>query len=211
MYDELLDDPKVQRLSGDDFKGWVNLLCLMSRGSANLSDENDIAFALRIDVRKAKAMIARLVDAGLIIKEDQGFEPYKWNERQYKSDVSTDRVKRFRERSKTVSATAPDTEADTETEKKEEGDAAYAATSFAFSGKTIRLNEIDLHRWRKTYHAIPGLEAELMTLDGWWQDQPAEKKKRWFHATQAMLNRKHQELLAKAQAAAQGQEWISPC
>ena len=31
MYDELLDNPKVQRLSGDEFKAWVNILCLASR------------------------------------------------------------------------------------------------------------------------------------------------------------------------------------
>jgi hypothetical protein len=114
MYDELLDDPKVQRLSGDDFKGWVNLLCLMSRGSPNLSTENDIAFALRLDPRKAKAMLSRLIEGGLIVKTDQGFEPHKWGARQYKSDVSTDRVKRFRERSKTVTETPPDTDTDTD-------------------------------------------------------------------------------------------------
>jgi len=28
MYAEVLDDPKVQRLSGDEFKAWVNILCL---------------------------------------------------------------------------------------------------------------------------------------------------------------------------------------
>ena len=116
MYDELLDDPKVQRLSGDDFKAWVNILCLASRNEGALPPVQDIAFALRLDARKAAAMFDRLQSAGLIVAVDDAFMPNKWNARQYKSDVSTDRVKRFRERSKPVSETAPETPPDTETD-----------------------------------------------------------------------------------------------
>jgi hypothetical protein len=120
MYDEVLDDPKVQRLSGEDFKTWVNLLCLASRNDGRLPDIEDIGFALRLDAKRAKAAVGRLCSAGLIATDDDGFAPHKWNDRQYKSDVSTGRVKRFRERSKeraeTATETAPDTEADTETE-----------------------------------------------------------------------------------------------
>lgn len=118
MYDELLDDPKVQRLSGEDFKAWVNILCLASRNDGTLPAVQDIAFALRMDAKKAAAMFGRLQSAGLIAEDGDGFTPNKWNARQYKSDVSTGRVKRFRERSKPVSGTpvetAPDTETDTE-------------------------------------------------------------------------------------------------
>jgi hypothetical protein len=114
LYDELLDDPKVQRLSGDDFKAWINLLCLASRKEGSLPPEMDIAFALRVDAKKGSAIVARLVSAGLFDDDGGRFVPHGWNTRQYKSDVSTGRVKRFRERSKTVAATPPDTEAETE-------------------------------------------------------------------------------------------------
>jgi hypothetical protein len=90
-------------------------------------------------------------------------------------------------------------------EKEKEGDAADAATHLAFSGRTIRLNDIDLARWRKTYHAIADVEAELVSLDGWWEGQTAEKKKRWFHTTQGALNRKHQELLQAAKVQTVGE------
>jgi hypothetical protein len=70
--------------------------------------------------------------------------------------------------------------------------------SYAFSGETVRLNELDLARWRKTYHAIADLDAELMSIDGWWQNQTEAKRKGWFHSTQGMLNRKHQEALSAA-------------
>jgi uncharacterized protein YdaU (DUF1376 family) len=88
------------------------------------------------------------------------------------------------------------TEADTDTEKKEEevgGD--KSPTSYAFFGQTVRLTPQHLQRWKRTYHSIADLEAELMTLDGWWETQPAERRKNWFHPTMGMLNRKHQENL----------------
>lgn len=122
-YDEALDDPKVQRLDGDTFKAWINLLCLASRNGGIFPPMEDIAFALRIDGNAARTLIERLLNATLIDSLNGGangkrYAPHGWQERQYKSDTSTDRVKRFRQRSKTVTETAPDTE--TETEKKTE-------------------------------------------------------------------------------------------
>lgn len=124
MYDELLDDPKVQRLSGDDFKAWVNILCLASRNNGALPAVEDIGFALRLDLKKISAVVSRLVSCGLLDVEGDRFAPHGWNARQYKSDVSTDRVKQFRKRKKgvpgnadeTFHETAPDTEPDTETD-----------------------------------------------------------------------------------------------
>jgi hypothetical protein len=120
LYDELLDDPKVQRLSGEDFKAWVNILCLSSRNAGTLPPAKDIAFSLRLDVRKTTAMLERLKDAGLIDEVGGGLSPHKWGERQYKSDVSTDRVKAFRQRKKAVAGngdeTFPATPPDTDTE-----------------------------------------------------------------------------------------------
>ncbi len=82
-----------------------------------------------------------------------------------------------------------------EEEKKEEGDAASAASGrYAFQGGTIRLTEIDLARWRKAYHAIPDILAELTSLDAWFASNPV-KQKTWFHTTSGALNRKHQEQL----------------
>lgn len=135
MYDELLDDPKVQRLSGEDFKAWVNILCLASRKDGELPPVEDIAFALRIDNRKAAAIVARLVSAKLLDETGNGFTPHGWKSRQYKSDVSTDRVKQFRKRKKAVSGnadetfheTAPDTDTETEVSEDKSSDAAASS------------------------------------------------------------------------------------
>jgi hypothetical protein len=114
MHDCVLDDPKVQRLDGEVFKVWVNLLCVASRCDGVLPSFEDTAFMLRMDVVDLMPHMKALQAAGLLDDTDDGLAPHKWNERQYKSDVSTDRVKRFRERStkqdETVSETPPDTE-----------------------------------------------------------------------------------------------------
>lgn len=120
LHEEILDDPKVQRLSGEDFKVWINLLCLTSKHGGRLPPIADIAFALRLQEETVSTVLERLLNGGLIVKRTGGvngshYAPHKWDERQYKSDTSTGRVKRFRERSKTVAETPPETEAETDT------------------------------------------------------------------------------------------------
>jgi hypothetical protein len=107
-------------------------------------------------------------------------------------------VKRFRNGEGNVSETPPDTETDTdtETERKKERGGGKPPTSYAFFGRVIRLKPNDLDRWRRTYHSIADMDAELTTLDAWWETQPAERRKNWFHPTVGMLNRKHQENLS---------------
>lgn len=121
FYAEALDDPKVQKLEPSTFKHWVNLLCLAAKNDGVLPSQDDIAFALRIDEIACQSLLDRLLIAGLIDILKGGHNgsriaPHGWSQRQYKSDVSTDRVKRYRERSRNVSVTPPETETDTETD-----------------------------------------------------------------------------------------------
>ncbi len=73
------------------------------------------------------------------------------------------------------------------------------AARYAFAGEVIRLNKEHLETWRRRYHAIPDLEAELAGLDNWYAGTDAEKGKGWFHRAQRSLNEKHQERLAAKQ------------
>lgn len=102
--------------------------------------------------------------------------------------------RRFGERPAPVEPT--DTDKNRE-DKKEGSGGGKPPTSYAFFGQTIKLKPSDLDKWRRTYHTIADLEAELTTLDGWWETQSAERRKNWFHPTMGMLNRKHQENLAE--------------
>jgi hypothetical protein len=99
FYDDALNDPKVQLLAGDLFKAWVNLLCLASKNGGKIPSADAAAFALRTTAAKARAIVADLAGYGLLDKVEGGyFAPHNWGSRQYKSDVSNDRVKRFRQR-----------------------------------------------------------------------------------------------------------------
>lgn len=119
LYDELLEDPKVQMLDAETFRAWINLLCLANRHGGILPDEATICFALRIDNIGARSLLDRLRIATLIdpVKGGRNGKRYaihSWSKRQYKSDGSTERVKRFRERSKAVSETPPESETEAE-------------------------------------------------------------------------------------------------
>ncbi len=118
-YDECVDDPKLGKLSDRLHRAWFNLCCIASSHGGVLPPIADVAFKLRATEQKAAELIAALVSAGLFDRRPDGkCEPHNWEARQFKSDVSTQRVKRFRERHRNgeageggaVSATPPDSE-----------------------------------------------------------------------------------------------------
>lgn len=128
FYDDAINDPKILKLPEALRWSWVAVLCIASKNNGSLPGIDDIALMLRVTPQKAASVLAALSSAGLLDRTDSGFAPHNWDGRQYKSDVSTDRVKRFRNTqrnvSSTVSETPPETEQITDTEKK---DAAVAA------------------------------------------------------------------------------------
>lgn len=127
FYTEALDDPKVQKLPAEDFRVWVNLLCVAKNNDGQLPSESDCAFLLRMEIEAFHVTFLSLKEAGLIDSErgrDKHTEPHNWKKRQYKSDSSTERVKRYRERERNALVTPraradTETETDTETENKE--------------------------------------------------------------------------------------------
>lgn len=131
VYDDMVDDPKVQRLPPELFKALVNLWCLSSKNGGHLPGAEDIAFKLRLKLDKVKQIISSLHDAELIDTDETGLCPHNWNGRQFKSDVSNERVKRYRKRkcnvTQDVTATPPDTESETDTERKKDAAPSAAA------------------------------------------------------------------------------------
>lgn len=126
MYAGVLEDPKVQRLHPTLFKVWVNTLCVACRlEQPTLPPVGDLAFLLRMPEDETAAALDALVAANLLDRTEQGLEPHNWRARQYRSDVSTERVKRFRAEGvkryrnggAAVSETPPDTDTDTDTDK----------------------------------------------------------------------------------------------
>ena len=169
FYSEALDDPKVQRLPGDLFKAWVNLLCLANEQDerGTLPSLDDITFRLRLDYQKCEDALLGLKRAGLLDLDPETdlYVIHAWDKRQYKSDLdatATDRKKRQRERERYVTrdvtrdisvtsrpmsrnVTRTDTDTDTEAEKiqkqtKEEAREEPAAPAAAPPKRVRELN-----------------------------------------------------------------------
>jgi len=126
VYDDLVDDPKVQRLDPSLFKALINLWCLTSANGGVLPPIDEIAFKLRITPQKAQRVLDALKAEGLIEYDETGTHPHNWAGRQHKSDAedptAPKRMRRYRNKQRNDSVTRPvtlrssetDTEAETE-------------------------------------------------------------------------------------------------
>jgi hypothetical protein len=125
VYDDLVDDPKVQRLDPPLFKALINLWCLASANDGVFPPIDEMAFKMRMKPEKVQRVLAVLRAVELIDDDERGTRPHNWDQRQFTSDGSTSRVKRFRERHRNVSPpvpeTAPETEAETERKSPSQG------------------------------------------------------------------------------------------
>jgi len=107
LYTDLPSNPKAQRLPGPLFKFWINCLCLYGK-RGYFPPAPDIAWALQLSEQATIKNLRSLINAHLLDEspQDAGFEgilvdaihPHDWDEMQFESDSSTERVKRFRER-----------------------------------------------------------------------------------------------------------------
>lgn len=119
FYRKTVNNPKVQRLSPELFRAWVNILCTTD-DDGRLPAINDMAFTLRVGAEVVHEWLSTLRANGLFDLARNGkVTAHDWSEHNYESDVSTDRVKRFRKRSRNAPRNAPDTESDTELESEQ--------------------------------------------------------------------------------------------
>ena len=138
LYTGILDDPKVQRLPAEQFKAWVNLLCLAKENDGLLPSLGDTAFRLRISEAEAQSLVEELVKRGLLDHTDEGTTPHNWEGRQFISDEDPTaalrqrraRAKRTVTRDVTGPSLLPETEyrAETETESEQSREAARVKT-----------------------------------------------------------------------------------
>lgn len=139
-YDESLYDPKLKGLSDHLFRRWFNVLCVASIYEGKLPVFPVLVRCLSGRKDRIEADIKELIVAGLLDEIDGSIVPHNWLKRQYKSDVSTGRVRDHRKRFKSVSGNVSETEmkrpqsTDTDTEKKErKKDAAPSAAILQIS------------------------------------------------------------------------------
>lgn len=201
-YDEAVDDPKLIALTDQQHRAWFNILCVCSTFGGRLPDVSILSVKLRMQQRKVVRLINELRSAGLL-DEDKGLiVPHNWSGRQYKSDVSTPRVKRFRNAKRNVSETPSETETEYRDRKKEE-DAADAASTddlsipkcllrpqYVFESGVIRLSEKNFTQWQEAFSHLD-LKAELIGLTKW-----AGEQKDWFFALSGALAKRNREVKA---------------
>lgn len=129
MYSEFATDPKVQSMDETLQRRFVMFLCLHGSGEYERLTDEELAFALRITP-------AELVNTRDVFKQ-KGFlgdngEISNWNKRQYKSDSSTERVRKHRaektKRKGNVSVTPSDSDSDSDTESERTKNPSASAT-----------------------------------------------------------------------------------
>lgn len=134
LYSEAIDDDKLRLLAFEDRWHFVAILCCKNMGildAMTAITRRRIAVRMGLDVRELGEVARRLSEVGLI--DEDTLQPKKWDDRQYKSDSSLERVRKFRDKTKgtdntnksdvkrpcNVTVTLQDTETDTDTEQKE--------------------------------------------------------------------------------------------
>lgn len=192
LYRSMVDNPKAQRLRPDLFKAWVNLLCC-THDDGTLLPIEDLCFKLR----KSEAIVAKWISdlhaAGMFVEN----RAHDWDEHQFKSDVSTDRVKRFRERSTQRSGNArrngPETETETDTDStlgKPSVDArerAAPARGSRWPAEAVVPEDwIDEARRKRAAHRLPEINLTLAAdrFANFWSSEGKTKrdwKRTWIN------------------------------
>ena len=113
LYADAMRDPKVGRLSDKDFRLWIELLSVAAENDGRIPPVDDLRIILKRRLDHLSSAVDRLISIGLIDCLSDGYAPHNWEKRQYKSDVSTARVRKHREKGN-VSETPPDTDTDTD-------------------------------------------------------------------------------------------------
>lgn len=137
LYTEITRDRKIRRLQPSYRWVWITILCMAKEspipGCLFLSDSlpvhpEDIADEAAVDIKDVEQSLEAFINLNMLLRTDGVYMISHWDERQYKSDSSTERVQRYRENVKcntdvtfqecygNNNETPPDTDTDTDTE-----------------------------------------------------------------------------------------------
>lgn len=112
VYSEAIHDRKLRRVARQTsqpwplvFGAWVGMLCLANespqRGRILIGEDmpmehDEIAEELQLDMSTYRTLWRAFEEAGMVADNGNGVTICKWEERQFKSDNSTERVRRHR-------------------------------------------------------------------------------------------------------------------
>lgn len=97
-----MSDSKVQTLDAEMFRAWVNLLCMASANKPRgyLPPMKQVAYILHVREDEARRVVAELMEAGLVDSIEGQLRPHNWDVRQGRVDLSTERSRRYRQKTK---------------------------------------------------------------------------------------------------------------
>jgi len=152
LYSEFASDPKVQSMSEPMQRRLIMLFCLRCGNVLETLHEDEIIFALGITAEEWEETKQLFVSKCFIRFISGKCNINNWNKRQFISDSSTDRVRKYRAKNETlqkrcesVTVTPPDTDTDTDTEEEKEDKRIIA---------TPKKKSTDLEKADPLYHAI---------------------------------------------------------
>jgi hypothetical protein len=130
LYNDIVDNHKIRMLAFEDRWHFIAIMACHSQelGGGDEFFERSLAIKLGVQVRELEEIQRRLMDVNLI---DANWIPIGWDDRQFLSDNSKARVKKYREKQRlsksvtevkrdcNVTVTVQDTDTDTDTEQKQ--------------------------------------------------------------------------------------------
>jgi len=133
VYADIVDDEKLRLLAYEDRWHFVALLACKAQGILDIEASGQmirrrVAVKLGVQASELDEVVRRISEVGLISKKNM--QPTGWDSRQFLSDHSKERTRKYRENKETsdvttpslrrhdaVTVTPPDTDTDTDTEK----------------------------------------------------------------------------------------------
>lgn len=105
MYAEAVDDDKLRLLAFEDRWHFVALLCCKGQGILDAEMDADmlsrrLAVKLGVQTRELEEITRRLAEVGLVKWVRGRLQICAWEKRQFASDRSAERTKRYREKLK---------------------------------------------------------------------------------------------------------------
>lgn len=222
LYGDMPSDPKIGTLNDAEFRTWIELLCAASKydqsGDTGLNAET-VDWALRRDVT---VTLPRLLERDLVTVGDNGnYRIRAWEKRQYKSDTSAERTRKYRAKLKAGAASgqddkpvtsqkrhgdAVDTEADTDTEQIKEAIASSAPSrkiALDADGNWTGISTAQRSTWETAYPAL-SLDAELAKAAAWILANPKNKKSNYARYLTNWLSRAQDSARPSAAPAQRG-------
>ena len=178
-YNGARHDAKLLRLSDKHFRWWFNLICVAAERDGYLPDHADLCAEFRTSAKAMTEILDALVEARLFDHDETGIRAHNWNERQYKSDVSNERVKRYRERQRNAACNVTETPSEnrvqiTDTESEKVMSTPPAAAPALTEAVEVYNTEAEKAGWAKVQRltdarrsALKARLAECGGLEGW--------------------------------------------